>query len=464
MKFRFRTTTFIVLICLIIVSAGCSFGGDKSPQAMEKFDAKKNAAIKVMYWDDQYFMQKYGNLFMAKYPNIEIEVVSTQSMYEEGKPFDPETQYKKFIEEHQPDIIVISGSELERLINEQMLYDLDPVIAQDKFDIENIHPAIIDYLKMKGGGKLYALAPNFRSEALYINRDLFNKHGVELPAEPMTWESMFNLAGRFPTDGDKDSRIYGYTNREWQSDAYSMIMKTGLSNGLVMQTDGKASLNSPAWKTVFEMIINAVKSGTVLTSPPPDFSSGPITQENYLMRNKFVAGKAAMTIGDINLINNLNELGDFKKDLKFNWEIINPPKDADSTQKTNFTLGEVFAVNAKSTNQRAAWEFIKYVNSDEIARVLSKTPSELWSRPAYNKLKNGISLEPFYQLSFNSSETIEFGEYDSAQFMIQDDANKLIDEFLADKKTMDQVLEGINTKLQDSLNTIKMNKEKKETK
>lgn len=461
MKPRMRTATVIVLIFLMIVSSGCSFGGGS--QATEKFDPKKNATIKVMDYDERYFMQKYGYLFMAKYPNIEIEVVSTKSMYKEGQEDDPEVMYKKFIEEHQPDVIMVPGDQLEELVNDQMLYDLEPIIAQDKFDIENIHPTIIEYLKMKGGGKLYGLAPNFRSEALYINRDLFNKHGVELPAEPMTWESMLNLAGRFPTGGDKESRIYGFTNQEWQSDAYNLIMMIGLQSGLVAQTEGKASLNSPAWKTIFELVTNAAKSGTVLLPPPPDFSGG-MLHEDWLMRNKFVTGKVAMTIGDISLINNLNEVAEYKKDLQFNWEIINLPKAADSTQRTNFYINDVFAINAKSTNHQAAWEFIKYVNGDEIARVLSKTPTNLWSRTTYKSLKDGVSLEPFYQLSYNSSETIEFGKYDTAWVMVQDEANKLIEEYMADKKTLDQLLEAINTKIQEGLDNIKLNENKEEAK
>jgi multiple sugar transport system substrate-binding protein len=445
----------------MIVSAGCSFGSN-NPEGMEKFDDKKNYTIKVMYFDEQYFMQQYGNMFMSKYPNINIEVVSTSSLFKDGLD-DPVTKFKKFIEEHQPDVIRLSSYEIEGLANEQLLYELDPIIAQDKFDIENIHPTIIDYLKLKGKGKLYGLAPSFHSEALYINRDLFNKHGVELPAEPMSWETMLNLAQRFPTDGDKESKIYGYTSREWQADAYSMIMEAGLSSGLAMQTEGKASLNSPAWKNIFEMITNAVKSGAVHTSPPPEIG-GSRTQEEALMSDKFVAGKAAMILGDYNLIYKLNEAGKYMKDLKFNWEIIHAPKDADATQRTNFTLFDMYAINAKSSNKRAAWEFIKYVNSDLMAKVFSKSQSDLLSRPAYKNVEGRISLEPFYQLSFNKNETNEFGEYEGAQYTIKADANKLIDEFLANKKTLDQVLEGINTKLQEELDKIKLKKDNTEKK
>ncbi|WP_235857580.1 ABC transporter substrate-binding protein [Paenibacillus albiflavus] len=465
MKLGMRVRTLVVLFCLIFVFSGCSMLGDSSKDVMEKLDPKKNFTIKVMSHNEQYFMQQFGYLFMAKYPNIDIEVVSTQKMYEanQQEQLKPEEMYQKFIETNKPDVIVVFQDVFEKLAADQLFYDLDPVIAQDKFDIQNIQPQIIDYLKLKGGGKLFGLAPKIQSQALFINRDMFNKHGVQLPEGPLTWETVLNTAQRFPTDGDDKTRSYGFTNRDYQTDPYSLIVMIGTAEGLIMQNEGKAALNTPSWKKVFELVSNAYKTNTIVNEAAPDMNTT-FNYEDYLMRNKFTAGRAAMTIGDLYLIQNMRELKEYKKDLQFNWEVISLPKDAESTQRTNFDLTEIFAVNAKSENQRAAWEFVKYVNSDEFARVHAKTPTDLWSRSTYLKSIDGVSLEPFYQLSFNSNEMVDTGEYRSAQYMLRDEANKIIDEYLTNKKNIDQVLAETNDKLQANLDQITEQMKKKDEK
>jgi len=465
MKFGLRVRTLVVFFCSIFILSGCSMLGDSSKDVMEKLDPKKNFTIKIMSYNEQYFMQEFGYMFMAKYPNIDIEIVSTANIYKEmqEEQLKPEEMYKKFIETNKPDVIMVYEDVFEKLAANQLFYDLEPVIAQDKFDIQNIQPQIIDYLKLKGGGKLFGLSPRFQSQALFINRDLFNKHGVQLPEGPLTWETVMNLAQRFPTDGDDKTRIYGFTNRESQTDPYSLMMMIGTAEGLIMQNEGKAALNTPSWKNVFELVSNAYKTNTIVNEAALDMNQT-IMYEDYLMRNKFTAGRAAMTIGDIYLIQNMRQLKDYKKDIQFNWEVVNLPKDAESTQRNNFNLNEIFAVNAQSENQRAAWEFVKYVNGDEYARVHAKSPSDLWSRSAYVKSLDGVSVEPFYQLSFNSNETIETSEYQSAQFMVRDEANKIINEYLTNKKNIDQVLAEVNDKLQANLDQITEQMKKKDEK
>lgn len=57
------------------------------------------STLKVMYYDEGQFFQHYGMLFSAIYPNVDIQVVSTQELYNnqggaEGEEFDPEKKKK----------------------------------------------------------------------------------------------------------------------------------------------------------------------------------------------------------------------------------------------------------------------------------------------------------------------------------------------------------------------------------
>ncbi|TCZ77244.1 extracellular solute-binding protein [Paenibacillus albiflavus] len=448
-----------LILCVLMVAliSGCSLTSTDADQALAKLDDKKETTIRVMYYDEQYFMQRFGNLFMAKYPNINIEVVSTRDMYTNNQ--DPKTMYAKFIETEKPDVLLLPTGEMERLVGEQLLYDLEPVIAQDKFDIENIQPTIIEYLKMKGGGKLYGLSPTFSNEVLLINRDLFTKQGVQLPEGKLNWEDVMLLAQRFPASQDSSERVYGYSQGTYRNDPYNLMMRIAESSGLTLENEGKSALLTPSWKQLFEQVVAVYKSGCIARDQNNLEIGTTFTQEEWLLRDPFIAGKSAMTIASSYEIGNLIQAERTLKDRSFNWEILSAPAGDQADQSTNFSLNDIFAINSKSSNIRAAWEFIKYINSDEIARVYSKTPNELWSRTSYMTLKDGKSLEPFYELTFNRNETSEHDDYYGVRYQLNDIANKEMDEVIADKKTIDQALEAIDKQLQIDLDQLKTAKD-----
>lgn len=457
MKFKSILNLFVTILLVIVVS-GCSLFDEGNKGAADQSDAQKETTIKVMFFDEQYFMQKYGNLFIAKYPNINIEVVSMRNLHNDPNQ-DPKTAYSKFIETEQPDVLLLPTNELEKLASEQQLYDLEPLIAQDKFDIENIHPTIIDYLKMKGGGKLYGLSPTFSNNAIFINRDLFTKHGVELPEGKMNWQDVLMLAQRFPAGADTPDRIYGYSNAMYQNDPYSLIMRIADDTGLTLENEGKSAILTPSWKVLFEQVIAAYKSGAIARENKEFDPNKAFSREEWLLQDPFVAGKSAMTVGDSYALGTLVDADSYLKDRAFNWEIINAPNGDNPDQITNFRLNDIFAINAKSSNPKAAWELVKYINGDEIARVYSKSSTDLWSRTTYMNLKDGKSLEPFYQLTFNRNEASGGDDFARARYQINSTANLEIEEVIADQKTLDQALEAIDKKLQSELDQIKASKD-----
>ena len=87
---------------------------------------------------------------------------------------------------------------------------MDTYIEKDKYNLEGIYPGLIDMLKEIGGSKLYGLSPSFYGNAVLYNKDLFNKYGVDLPHDGMSWQDILDLARRFPTEGDEKTRVYGY--------------------------------------------------------------------------------------------------------------------------------------------------------------------------------------------------------------------------------------------------------------
>ncbi|WP_068779060.1 ABC transporter substrate-binding protein [Paenibacillus sp. GM2] len=449
----------LAISCMLV--AGCTSGAGKKKE-------QEKSTLKVIYWEESYFYQQYGDLFTMKNgENIEFEVVSTQGLYnnQEGKSY--EEAFDEFIEKEKPDILMLDNSNLEKYISDGKLVELDTYIEKDKYNLEGIYPGFIEMLKEIGGSKLYGLSPSFYGTAVFYNKDLFNKYGVELPHDGMSWQDILDLARRFPTDGDKKTRVYGY------GDNYPVQLETLVSNissseGLVdVNPDTmKVTLDTDSWKRVYQLAIDADKSGVVYNPEGDDgFSGG--SMEEYYQSQPFLMGRVALTVGNPYMIRNLKEAKDMIKDYKpFELGIVSGPVDpADPTSTYNTSMGEIFAINAASPNKDAAWEFIKFVNGEDYARVKSRSDNNMMSRMGFKKDYEGQSLDPFYALkpkisksylSWNKLPDTFYGEYN----MIK---TKEIDLVKNNKKTLDEALKTIQAEAQAALDKGLKDKEANKT-
>lgn len=274
------------------------------------------------------------------------------------------------------------------------LYALDDVIKQDHFDVDNILPSVLETIKEKGGGKLYGLSPTFSSQAIYYNKDLFEKYGVPLPKNQMSWEELFELAKRFPTDGQGEQRIYGfapaYTFNGGKDTGFYYMNSIGATKGLsfVDPESMKVTLNTDAWKNVLHLTADALKSGAFYSgqNSEPMNPGQPITIQDYYKRNMFITGKVAMTLDSSYMLDNIERSKDVLKDVApVNWDLVTVPVDPQNPDVSNsVNVTNMFAVHAQVQHLRAAWELVKFINSEEMGKYYSKSSQGgLLSRTAY---------------------------------------------------------------------------------
>jgi len=375
------------------VAAGCTGGGNETTN-------QEKTAIKVMHYNESSFYQQYGMLFSALYPDIEIEVIPTSTVvYEEGK--DMQKAMEDFIAEQKPDVLMIGGTDYARMASEGKLYNLETFIQKDKFDLEGIAPSILDYIKQQSDGILYGLAPDFHSQALFYNKDMFEKYGVTPPTDRMSWEEVLQLAARFPTDGSGDDRVYGL-KVGYQMELHQMAMMLGSMKGLnyVNPTTMQLTINSDSWKKTFETANKAIESGSLYVEDPNGggFSG---SYEDYLLRDAFIGEKVAMAIESNYVIEQIKEAKTRLKDKGVkNWDIVTVPVDPQTPdESTAMSVGQIFAIAANSANAEGAWKFLSYINGDEFARVTSKLRNGSFpSRMKYIESEQGLNMAAFYSL------------------------------------------------------------------
>ncbi|HZG87638.1 ABC transporter substrate-binding protein [Paenibacillus sp.] len=434
----------------LAVLTACSFGSETEETSAEP------AVIKAMYWDESAFYQHFGNLFLLQHPNVELEVVSTQSIYQQGQ--DPIKGLKELVAKEQPDVLLLNDYNFGSFREDGLLYELDALVAQDEEWLEGILPAAIDHLRSLGDGKLYGLAPSFSSQALFYNKKLFEQHGVPLPTDGMTWDELVALAERFPTDGGDSERVYGLDAFRGNASIWNMF-QFGSAEGLIyLDPDSKKiTLHTDSWKQVAERVKRIATSEAVFKqdSENPDFGG---SYEEFLRRDLFLTGRIAMRPDYAYYVNQLKEAAQRLEEAKeLDWDVVTVPAAPNAPNgSTSFQLQDIFAINAQSTNVEAAWEFVKFIHSDDFARVTARAPvfGGLPTRVEYIRNDEGKNLEAFYASASSSSASSgpdfsRLPESFNANFF--GIADKHWQAFLQDELTAEEMLSQIETEAQAML-------------
>ncbi|RCX22864.1 multiple sugar transport system substrate-binding protein [Fontibacillus phaseoli] len=404
-------TVSLVASLALGLLAGCN--GNKASDKNEE----KVLRIGTTYGggDDSWFRQQYTDIFEYTNQNIKIEIVPAvdQSQYRYYDGTEPYVQpdyvdsMKKLMTGSNPvDIVIADTSTLKQLIQENLLKQLDPMIQEDKFDTTDFVPSVIDGLKDLGEGNLYALTPSFSSSALFFNKKIFTDAGVEPPTDKSTWDDIFAKA-RLVAKGEGKDRVYGFSfNRYMGSDPFGDMQYSYIS-GLQLKTyDEKAenmTVNSPQWVKVWETMSKLAKDKII-----PDSNSNMNNSETWtaVSGDLFLSGKVAMTIGESNYVNEIadanNNASKIKNFTPVDWDVVTVPVHPEKPDVGgNVYLNNTFSINSSAPNADTAWEFIKFVNGPDFAKLKSRSNSyEMVSRKSFIQPKQGLNynIQAFYLL------------------------------------------------------------------
>ncbi|MCS7461252.1 extracellular solute-binding protein [Paenibacillus doosanensis] len=374
--------------------------------------AGAKGVIRIAIANEDTFRMDYADYFAAKFPDLDVEIIPTLGLYDQGG--DPVKKYMDIIDEKKPDLLFTDTWSYGKLAASGRLYDLSPLIAKDKFDLDNLLPAAVDYLQIKGQGKLYGLAPKFSSSVLFYNKDLFDRYRIPYPAAAMTWEDMLRLAQRFPAEGGKEERVYGFHMGYMQS-PLDLIQYIGQAEGLAhFDASGRKLIaDTDGWRRIYRLVLDGYKSGALQWDySPPDKQR--FDKEDVEREELFGAGRAAMTISTAGQVRSLRQ-----REAAFAWDMTPVPSaDPAHRQNPDFYVYPIFSIGSRAENVTNAWEVIKYFNGAEAAKIEMKTELELPVRQAFAKEIDGHSLEPFYRVKYEEADNsdnyaavpMEFGQ------------------------------------------------------
>lgn len=257
----------------------------------------------------------------------------------------------------QYDVATISNYETPIYAENGWLHPLDPYIGKDgKFAQDDILEPMRQSLTGEDG-KVYAEPFYGESSFLMYRKDVFEKHGLKMPAQP-TWQQVAGLAADVDA-AEKD--MAGICLRGlpgWGEVMAPLSTVVNTFGGTWFTEDWKARLDSPEFTRATEFYVDLVR----------EHGEAGAAQAGYAeCLNNMTQGKAAMwydaTAGAGSLEADKSPVKD---------KIGYVPAPVEKTRSSGWLYTWAFGMQKASGNTEDAWEFISWAAGKEYEELVGK--------------------------------------------------------------------------------------------
>jgi multiple sugar transport system substrate-binding protein len=470
--------TSLALSLLIPLLAACTTNKGNETQN------RHTLRIGTMYGskqDEYYFRQQFTDMFEFTHDNIDIEVVPaidyTEMQFEDQskqqEPIDQLKRVKDIMTGTNPvDVMILDMNLLGQLVNENLLKQLDPMLKEEQIDMNEFVPTVIEGIKELGNGFLYALTPTFTPSALYYNKKLFTDVGVDFPTDGMSWDQVFTLAKRMKSGSGKDA-VFGFSFNQWGSGENYWDIQNFAAPLQLKMFDDKAetmTVNSPQWESLWKTATDLYKDHVIPHQEDMNYEQPANNTNKYnpFQGRLFLNGKIAMTVGDYNLINEIVQMNSNAEKLKIeplDWDVVTMPFHVGKEGVGgNIYLNQLSGINSNAPNPDDAWEFVKFMNGKEWAKLKSRSTYEMSARKEFVKPRDGMSynveaftkMKPAPQIQSSLKEQQLYRDKPNLN-MVSELGMRGYTEVIQGKKTVKEALLEWETKGNDLLQKIKTN-------
>ncbi len=306
------------------------------------------AELKVTFWDGNWNEETFSQikeLWNEQYPDIEL---SGEFMIDQG-------MFDKYMLSMQngtgPDVAACALDWVTTLGNAGLLAPLDDYIAADGVDTAEYVQGAINASTINGN--LYGLP--FRSETyvLYYNVDILKAAGFD--KAPETWDEVVEIAKAINSE---EVAGYGLVGANYGNFSFQFITMLRSSGGSILTEDlTQSALNS-------EAALATAKLYRELANYAP---ASLLENDNVANRTLFASGKVAMYMSGIY---DLPQILATNPDLNFACAMV---PTAMGAQRKSILGGWSVAIPATSQNKDAAWKFVKFLTSSEVAALYTNT-------------------------------------------------------------------------------------------
>ncbi|MFC6227521.1 ABC transporter substrate-binding protein [Paenibacillus allorhizosphaerae] len=305
------------------------------------------------YLSDQDFKDLLADPVKKKYPHITVENVITKNdlpqLVAAGEPAD---------------FFITWNGGLSFYKDLNAFVDLTPLAKQSNFDLNRFDEGALNAIKaVSDKGELYALPYAINLNALYYNKDIFDKFGVPYPKDGMTWENAIELA-KLVSRTDGGTKYRGLEIDSWQRIAFPLSLVP------VDAKTNKATVNNDQFKRAFET------AKQIFSVPGNEYVNSGTAAWNRFVKDKNVA--MAPTV---------NLFLRFKESPDLNWDVAQFPSFSDKPNMYGMYDLHVMIPLKSSKSRDDQMRVMEVLFSDEVQSVMARKTARVSTMkdPKYTK-------------------------------------------------------------------------------
>jgi multiple sugar transport system substrate-binding protein len=286
--------------------------------------------------------------FEAKYPGTKVNL--------EYIPEEYTTKIDSmFLGKMAPDVIYGHPKYFVTWASQGLLMDLTDKFAQTPELLDDSKFNTNLYEAFKYEGKNIATVNGADTMLLYYNKNLFDKAGVAYPTADWTWEQFIDAAKKLTIIGaDGKPKQYGISINNSYLAAEAFLFANGGKLFDDMNNPKKVLINSKENIQTLKMMQDLIYT----------YKAAPTAADSEVLGGGFDTGKIAMDVEGVWSVV-------YRKDIKdFSWGLQELPTN-DAGNKKIPALYAGYAIAKTTKNPELAWEFAKYMQSDEAQKMLA---------------------------------------------------------------------------------------------
>lgn len=338
----------LVLIMSISLLSGCS---SKTTKTSDKAELK--GEITFSTWgslEERKVNEDIIALFEAKYPGTKVKL--------EYIPEEYTTKIDSmFLGKKAPDVIYGHPKYFAAWASQGLLMDLTDRFAQTPELLDDSKFNTNLYEAFKYEGKNIATINGADTMLLYYNKNLFDKAGIPYPTSDWTWEQFIDAAKKLTIIGaDGKPKQYGISLSSFYSAIEAFLFANGGKLFDDMNNPKKVLINSKENIQTLKMIQDLIYT----------YKVAPTAADAEVLGGGFDTGQIAMTVDGVWSVI-------YRKNIKdFGWGIQELPS-TDPNNKKIPALYAGYAIAKTTKNPDLAWEFAKFMQSDEAQKLLASS-------------------------------------------------------------------------------------------
>lgn len=366
---------FVSTLMVASFATGCSNNSGNSAASGSSSSGTPSGTITYNFWgntDEAKNIQTIVDNYQKTNPNVKVNIV-----YSDWTNYWTKLQ-TQFASGSAPDVFAMSTTMyLKQYASKGWLANMSELAERDGLDMSKYYQAAIDLNSYNG--VLYSMPQDINTIIMAYNKDLFDKANLKVPGDDVTWDEILEDAklltidenGKNSTEPgfDKDHiKQWGISNFGSESDAAVDPMCNSNGVGMISDDGKTAQLTDPAVVDSIKYLYDLIWTYHVA----PDYNTVPAGTDI------FVTGQSAIARLPSYL------LYGYKSTTGLNYEVSQMPA-GKSGKHYNAVQSKGISIYSKSKNIDAAWDFVKYIGSEECYTNVVKAGSGLSPIESVNK-------------------------------------------------------------------------------